>query len=43
MIVPEIATAYLTSFSASIHSALWICRKIAGTTSVLRHNASGLS
>jgi hypothetical protein len=43
MIVPEIATAYLTAFSASIHSAFRICRKIAGTTSVLCHYASGLS
>jgi hypothetical protein len=30
MIIPEIATAYLTAFSASINSALRICGKIAG-------------
>jgi hypothetical protein len=43
MIIPEIATAYLTAFSASINSALRICGKIAGPPSELRHNASCLS
>jgi len=34
---------YTATFLASFCSPLWIFRKIAGTASTSRHNASGLS
>gem|GEM_PF-4529181 len=42
MILPEIATAYLTAFLPA-SSALRICGITAGPPSELRHNASCLS
>lgn len=42
-VILEVPTAYTATFLASFCSPLWIFRKIAGTASTYRHNASGLS
>ena len=42
-VVLEVPAAYAATFLAGFCSPLWIFRKIAGTASTSRHNASGLS
>jgi hypothetical protein len=42
-VVLEVPAAYAATFLAGFCSPLWIFRKIAGTASTFRHNASGLS